>query len=102
MSGRWKVEWKDESSYSRGTRGEKEPSVWQAVGAPSRISVHRHVDVDDTWFLSCHDTPSINMRELVRKDIEGAKQEALDIVYQEMKSLFNQWKKFFASIDAYS
>lgn len=70
------IGWKDESSYSRGERGTREPSVWSLDSKAIRLRVHRLHGVEGLWFLSCYGLALENC-QLDAIEIEPAKQEAL-------------------------
>lgn len=74
-------QWKDESSYSRGERGTREPTVWRM--SDLRLSVHRYLNLPG-WYMSAHDD-GIDKHELKATDAEDAKREALQTLVDARK-----------------
>lgn len=77
------IEWKDQTSFSRGET-DRTPRVWTGrVGAVS-IAVLRHRDYPDTWVMQC-ELISLWPRDLETNDVDDAKRKALDIVRVELQ-----------------
>ena len=73
------MEWKDTTSYSQSDK-ERIPRSWTIKSVELSITVHRHRDYDkDVWLLSCVNL-HIDCKQLGNKDIELAKNEALNYV----------------------
>jgi len=89
------MEWVDESSYSRGQRGEVEPSVWELKGAPGRLTVHRYIGLEG-WFVTCRDL-DLERHELRARGAEEAKQEALDLALDTITRKAAAWQRCLAS-----
>lgn len=70
------TEWKDATSYSRGERGTKEPSVMEMDLDGLRVSVHRLHGVEGLWFGSCY-VMGVERHQLDSKDFDTAAQEFL-------------------------
>lgn len=73
------IEWTDVSSYSRGERGEKEPSAWACkVGGLKIVIVKKHIYNPDRWSLTCgpwFDVKDLDLPSEVKA--EEAQKEAL-------------------------
>lgn len=80
-----KAKWTDASSYSRGERGNVEPSCWDLEGCLMRISVHRYHGCEG-WFYSVPEL-SISGRSLAAKELEPAKIEAVTSIRSHLQSL---------------
>ena len=82
-----KPTWKDTSSYSRGDSA-RTPNEFTLETNHFRLIVHRHVDYGpDTWLFSVHGTIDLSKRELVKKDVEGAKKEAIERLAATLRSM---------------
>jgi hypothetical protein len=76
------IEWKDETSYSRGDT-ERVPRAWAVKVGALKISVHRHIHHDpDVWLLTC--APWFSCHELPSKAAPLAKRQALDLVQERL------------------
>lgn len=73
------MEWKDETSYSRGELGKVEPDTWVLHLPTTRIAVHRHINHPGKWVLTCRRL-GIELRELDADDVETAKRVALQLL----------------------
>jgi hypothetical protein len=67
------LEWKDQTSYSAGERGNVQPRIWETRVEFLRIVVHRKVGLDG-WFGTCH-TLSVKDRPLDGINADEAKVE---------------------------
>lgn len=75
-------EWVDTTSYQRGD-DKRVPSIWNFYAGRLRICVHRHIHYPkDQWLLTSE--PFYDKWELVSKDIEDAKQEAINLVDEQL------------------
>ena len=84
------MNWEDTTSYSRG--GDREPRVWSLKCGKLSISVHRHIHYDkDVWLLSCD--PFYHLRQLITKDIEVAKTQAVELVSKCLKESLESLEK---------
>ena len=71
------IDWKDVTSYSRGEK--HDPSVFETRLGRFRLVVHRHIHYpDNVWLASCDGV--LNKCELVARDIEVAKVEAVEML----------------------
>jgi len=78
------MKWTDGTSYSQSDK-EKIPAVWNAKAGSLRLTVHKHIYYDkDQWLLS--GLGIFDKHLLHNKDVDLAKQEALDIAKQALKS----------------
>ncbi len=80
-----KTEWEDITSYSRGERGQVEPSVWRLGEHRTGIVVYRFLG-EPGWFLSCL-ALDIRRVQLGQSELEFAKIEALQRVSDELATL---------------
>lgn len=82
------MKWIDTTSYSQSDK-ERTPRVWTIKSKSLAITVHRHRHYDpDIWLLSC---PHIcDCKELKSKDIELAKNEALNYVAAYINGLSSE------------
>jgi hypothetical protein len=73
------VEFKDVTSHSQGTK-DRTPRTWEAKIGCVRLTVTRHIHyAPDEWIARSH--PSIIDMELLQsKDIEEAKDEAVELL----------------------
>lgn len=81
------MEWKDETSYARGERGEVEPRTWGIVREDlGRITVHRHRDYPGAWMLAVY---RIGIERLVLKSktAEEAQSEALKMISDYLRRM---------------
>lgn len=79
-----KVDWQDQSSYSAGERGTKEPSVWETRVGDMRVTVHRYFGCTG-WFLSCH-VMGLSQVQLDSEGVDDAKAEALRAIRDLLKT----------------
>jgi hypothetical protein len=83
------MKWKDATSYSRDDK-EKVPNAFQLENVSFRLSVHRMHRLQG-WFLTCYDVGRLfEGRQLVAEDLEEAKKEAVDLVYEKLKGMLEQ------------
>ena len=71
--------WSDTTSYSQSEKGERTPRAWTFTTPLLRVGVHRHIHQPGVWFVSCHQI-DIDRRELISKDVDEARAEALAAV----------------------
>lgn len=77
-------DWKDVTSYSRGTRGKTEPQTWRLELPDLVISVTRRIHDDPThWFLECPEFFAYH--KLDATDINEAQREAVAKVRYRLK-----------------
>jgi hypothetical protein len=76
--------WKDETSYSQGTKPEQRiPRTWVCAPVSSlRITVTRYRGIDG-WVMHCHSI-GIQTRRLESIELADAKVEALGIVRRQL------------------
>ncbi len=80
------IKWKDTTSYSRGERGKVTPRSWTCEIGEFNLCVTRHIHHDPTAWISICDGVLHSGNELESKDLEDAKQEAIDefvAIFQE-------------------
>ena len=88
--------WYDTTSYSQRDK-ERVPRVWTLLLRNVKIIVHRHIHYDG-WLLSCRDL-QIDMIELENTDIDQAKQEAVEIVGNTLKTRIRQYTQILTGIN---
>lgn len=77
------VEWKDTSTHSKEDK-EKIPNSYTWELYKLKLSIHRHIYYPkDQWLCSCY-LLNIEKAELMNKDTEKAKQEALNIIKNKL------------------
>ena len=83
--------WEDISSYSRNDK-ERIPSVWQIDIGGLSLCVHRHIHYPkDSWLFSCD--LLFDKYELDSKNIDEAKDEAINLVKIKIEHIYNAfWK----------
>jgi hypothetical protein len=86
--------WQDRTSYSRGERGKREPSVWELDLNGLRVTVHRLHGIDDEWFGSCH-AMAVDRKQL-SSDLTEAKREFLTY----LKNRAWNWADKIAAVEA--
>lgn len=74
------MDWKDESSYSRGEK--RIPYAWVARPGMLRLSVHRHIHYPGAWLVSCE--PFWNARPLNAETEAAAKAEAASMLHRAL------------------
>lgn len=79
-------------SNSRWNEPKEKGSIFRLKNNGLRISIHRIVGIEDTWFLSCH-TLQISQRELYENDFDKAVEKAKNIIYDEIKELQEEFNK---------
>lgn len=93
-----KIEWKDESGYSRGERGNVPPTVLATKIMDTRISIHRHIWYPKTWLLSSGDL-NIENKDLKTDNFEEAKSIAINYLitylekYLKLRSELQKFKE---------
>lgn len=90
------IEWKDETSYSRGERGEVEPRTWIALIHGVSITVTRYVHDRTQWWLDCRDL-DISYRVL-GSDLELSRADALALVHRAAREKATQLQALLAAI----
>lgn len=78
-------DWVGKTNFSRGQQ-DKTPTTWDLQCGLIEIVVTRHIHyLPDTWVLRC--APFWDTKELVAKDIEEAKAEAIQLVTAELEEV---------------
>lgn len=78
-----KVKWDDITSYSQNDK-KREPSTWAFKAGAVTVVVTRYHGCPDQWFLRC-DAFGFNLHQLMHKEINEAKWEALGIVWNRAR-----------------
>lgn len=85
------LEWKDESSYSRGTK-EKIPDVLVTKIEGFDIKIHRHIHYPDTWLLSCYKL-GIEKKDLNTDDFDEATKKAIQYIILKLEDYLKLYNK---------
>ena len=85
------LEWKDESSYSRGTK-EKIPDVLATKIEGFDIKIHRHIHYPDTWLLSCYKL-GIEKKDLNTNDFDEATKKAIQYIVFKLEDYLKLYNK---------
>lgn len=74
-----KIKWIDNTSYSRGQRGETPPNILETTIDGTRIIIHRYKDYPGTWLFTCYEL-NIEKRDLSTDDFEEAEGRAISLL----------------------
>lgn len=90
------IEWKDATSYSRGERGSKPPTAWEATIEGARIFVMcGHISHKGEWVVRC-DMLGIDLEHLGAVDemtAEGAREDAVKFVVRAAERRLDHLKR---------
>ena len=92
-----KFEYKDETSYSRGERGNIPPRILATTINGIRIVIHRHRCYPDTWLLSCSRL-DIDNKDLNTNDFEKAEEKAKEIILNTVYEI-NKIRDYILGLD---
>lgn len=81
------IKWQDTSSFSQRDT-DRTPRSWTLEVGRFRLVVFRHRGIDpDLWFATCHGL--FDTRELQRRDVGEAKEEALEMLCRCLHGALN-------------
>ena len=92
-----KFEYKDETSYSRGERGNVPPRILATTINGIRIVIHRHRDYPDTWLLSSGRL-NIDNKNLNTNDFEKAEEKAKEVILNTIYEI-NKIRDYILGLD---
>ena len=77
------VEWQDTSTHSKDDK-KRVPNSYSWQLAKLKVTIHRHIHYPkDQWLCSCY-LLNIEKVELMNKDTDKAKQEALNLIKNKL------------------
>lgn len=89
--------YKDVTTHSRGSEN-REPRIFECTDFGVGFRVHRHIDYDGEWLLSCREL-GIDMRELHTTNMEIAKAKGLELILKITRERANRYDDISHSIN---
>jgi len=90
------MEWKDASTYSKSV-ADRIPTVWKLFLDNVDVTVHRHIYNKGAWHISSKFL-DVDTMVLNGKEIEDAKEEALDLAAQLINKKITELQRAYQQI----